>query len=100
MGADTERLIEKSIAEFPDFPLVDRKKLFRELETIRAEHLAFDPGEHGRGISAVGVATLDASGRPFAVSIPAPTHRFEARRGALVGALSRFRSKMLTMVGR
>jgi DNA-binding IclR family transcriptional regulator len=97
---DAERLIEKSVAEFPDYPLADRKRLLREVETIRRKHLAFDLGEHGQGISAVGVATLDAVGRPVAVSIPAPTHRFEERRDALVEALSRFRAKMLTIVGR
>lgn len=97
---DAERLIEKSVAEFPGYPLGDRKKLLRELDTIRRKHLAFDLGEHGEGISAVGVATLDNFGRPVAVSIPAPTQRFEARREALVEALSRLRLKMVVIVGR
>jgi len=96
---DAERLIAKSVAEHPGHPL-DRKKLLRQLETARRKHLAFDLGEHGEGISAVGVATLDNFGRPVAVSVPAPTHRFDARRDALAEALTRFRAKMLTLVGR
>ena len=97
---DAERLIEKSVAEHPGHPLSDGKKLLRELEATRRKHLAFDLGEHGQGISAVGVATLDNFGRPVAVSIPAPSHRFDARRGALAEALIRFRAKMLALVGR
>jgi len=97
---DAALLIEKSLAEHAAYPLVDRKKLLRELEATRRKHMAFDLGEHGQGISAVGVAMLDTSGRPIAVSIPAPTHRFEAQREALVAALARFRPKMRTIIGR
>jgi len=43
---------------------------------------------------------LDSFGRPFAVSIRAPTHRFETQRAALIKAYSRFRSKMLKNVSR
>ncbi len=97
---DAALLIEKSVAEHGDYPLIDRKKLLRELEAARRKHLAFDLGEHGEGISAVGVAILDPFGRPVAVSIPAPTHRFDSQREALVAALSRFRMKMRTIIGR
>ena len=93
-------LIEKSVAEHGDYPLVDRRKLVRELDATRRTHLAFDLGEHGQGISALGVAMLDTFGRPVAVSVPAPTHRFEAQRETLAEALSRFRSKMRTIIRR
>ena len=84
----------------PDHPLADRAKLLRELEATRRKHLAFDLGEHGAGISAVGVAVLDAFGRPVAVSIPAPTHRFNAQRHSLSQALLAFREKMRSLLGR
>jgi DNA-binding IclR family transcriptional regulator len=97
---DAAKLIDKSVAEYPDHPIADRMKLLRELETIRRKHLAFDLAEHGVGISAVGVAVVDAFGRPVAVSIPAPTHRFNAERAALSQSLAVFREKLRSIVGR
>jgi DNA-binding IclR family transcriptional regulator len=96
---DTETLIAKSVAEHLDYPLQDRAKLLRELDATRRKHLAFDLQEHGAGISAVGVAVLDAFGRPVAVSIPAPTDRFNDRRELLARALSAFREKLRSIVG-
>lgn len=57
-----ENLISKSVAEHPEHPLKDRAKLLRGLDATRRKHLAFDLEEHGAGISAVGVAALDAFG--------------------------------------
>lgn len=96
---DVVRLVEKSRAEHPAHVPPDPLKLSREIEGVRRKHLAFDLGEHDHGISAVGVAVLDAFGRPVAVSIPAPTHRFEAERDALAAALLRFRGKMQSILG-
>ena len=92
-------LIDKSMEEHPDHPLPDRAKLMREVEAARRKHLAFDLGEHGIGISAVGIAVLDAFARPVAVSIPAPTHRFDAEREKLATALIRMREKMRSVIG-
>ena len=97
---DAATLIDKSVAEHPDIRLAIAPKLLRELDAARRKHLAFDLGEHGVGISAVGIAVLDAFGRPVAVSIPAPTHRFNAERESLAQALLAFREKMRSVVGR
>jgi DNA-binding IclR family transcriptional regulator len=99
-GEDAAAMIDKSVASHPDHPLADRAKLSREIETVRRKHLAFDLGEHDAGIGAVGVATLDSFGRPIAVSVPAPTQRFAARRDELAKALVAFRDKMRAIVGR
>jgi DNA-binding IclR family transcriptional regulator len=96
---DTETLIAKSAAEHPQYPLEDRAKLLRELDATRRKRLAFDLGEHGAGISAVGVAVRDAFGKSIAVSIPAPTDRFNARRDSLAQALLAFREKLRTIAG-
>jgi DNA-binding IclR family transcriptional regulator len=88
-------LIEKSAAEHPEHPLSDRARLLRELDATRRKHLAIDPGEHGIGISAVGIALLDAFGRPVAVSIPVPNHCFNEQREVLA-ALGSIRSMLLT----
>jgi len=97
---DAATLIDKSVAEHPSHPLADRARLLKELEAARRKHLAFDLAEHGVGICAVGIAVLDAFGRPVAISIPAPTHRFAEKRQALVDALLVFREKLRAIVGR
>ena len=96
---DAAVLIEKSATEHPEHPIKDRAKLLRELDATRRKHLAIDPGEHGIGISAVGIAVLDAFGRPVAVSIPAPNHRFNEQREVLSQALLGFRERLRTVVG-
>ena len=97
---DAASLIDKSLAEHPEHKLTDRAKLLRELDMTRERNLAFDLREHDIGISAVGTAVRDAFGRPVAVSIPAPNHRFNARREGLARALSAFREKMIGIDGR
>ena len=96
---DAAILIDKSLAEHADYKLVDRAKLLREIDATRRKHLAFDLAEHGVGICAVGVAVLDAFGRPVAVSIPAPTHRFNGNRVALGEALLKLRERLRTILG-
>jgi DNA-binding IclR family transcriptional regulator len=97
---DAAVMIEKSIASHPEHAPSDRGKLLKDIESVRRKHLAYDLGEHDGGIGAVGVATLDSFGRPIAVSIPAPTQRFAARRDELSKALFEFRGKMRAIVGR
>jgi len=97
---DAAILIDKSLAEHPAHPIADRAKLLRDIESARRKHLAFDLAEHGDGIGAVGVAVIDAFGRPVAVSIPAPTHRFNAQRESLARSLLAFREKMRVIIGR
>ena len=96
---DAAALIDRSVAEHPEHALADKAKLMRELDTVRRRHLAFDFGEHDEGISAVGAAVLDAFGRPVAVSIPAPTHRFQSDRDSLSKAVLAFREKMVEIIG-
>ncbi|MBR1217803.1 IclR family transcriptional regulator [Bradyrhizobium sp. U87765 SZCCT0131] len=97
---DAAALIDKSVTEHADYPIADRSRLLKELDATRRKHLAFDLAEHGIGISAVGTAMVDPFGRPVAVSIPAPTHRFNAEREMLSAALLRFREKLQSIVGR
>jgi len=96
---DALTLVAKSVAEHPRYRLEDRAKLLRELDATRRRRLAFDLGEHGAGISAVGVAVRDAFGKSVAVSIPAPTDRFNNQRDSLAQALLAFREKLRSIVG-
>ncbi len=97
---ESEELIEKSLAEHPDFPLANRKRLIDELNDIRRTHLAYDLEEHGAGISAIGTAVIDHFGRPVAVSIPVPTQRFLENRDAFAEKLLGFRRRVEGILSR
>jgi DNA-binding IclR family transcriptional regulator len=97
---DAEELIEKSLAEHPQHKLRSRAKLLAELDEIRRTHLAYDIEEHGAGISAIGVAMLDLFGRPVAVSIPAPSQRFDEQKSELAQRLKAFRTRIKAVVSR
>jgi DNA-binding IclR family transcriptional regulator len=97
---DSEELIEKSLAEHPDYPLANRKRLIDELNDIRRTHLAYDLEEHGAGISAIGTAVIDHFGRPVAVSIPVPTQRFLENRDAFAEKLLGFRRRVEGILSR
>lgn len=57
--------------------------LLREIARIRKTGVAYDEEEHTRGISAIGSAFRDPFGNICAVSVPAPTARFDAGREKL-----------------
>lgn len=95
-----DALLAKSAAEHPSHPLRNRKALLRELEDVRRTHLAYDIGEHGQGICAIGAALLDRNGAPVAISIPVPAQRFAETRQALSAHLLSFRTKMAAILGR
>ena len=61
--------------------------LQREIETVRKKGWACDREEHSLGISAVSVAIRSPSGELAAISVPAPTQRFEANEAELTRAL-------------
>jgi DNA-binding IclR family transcriptional regulator len=99
-AVDAEELIEKSLAEHPQFPIKDRARLRKELESIRKTHIATDLEEHGSGISALGTALLDVFGRPIAISIPVPSQRFAEQRSELSRQLLAFRERVKAIVVR
>lgn len=95
---DAEELLDKSLAEHPQHKLKNRKALLRELEDTRASKLAFDLGEHGEGICAVGTALLDGFGRPLAISVPVPAQRFDDVRDDVAKKLRDFRERIKAVV--
>jgi DNA-binding IclR family transcriptional regulator len=97
---DAADLVERSLLEHLDFPLRDRQKLLREVAAARKNHIAFDHEEHGKGISAIGTALVDAYGRPIAISIPAPTTRFVESRAELADQLMAFRERVKPILNR
>ena len=97
-GADADELIDKSLAEHPAYKLKNRKALLRELEDTRETKLAYDRGEHGEGICAIGTALLDGFGRPVAISVPVPAQRFDDVQADVAARLREFREKIKAVV--
>ena len=95
---DADDLIEKSLAEHPQHRLKNRKALMKELDRARETKLAFDLGEHGEGICAVGTALLDGFGRPLAISVPVPAQRFDDVRDDVAKKLRDFRERIKGVV--
>lgn len=62
-------------------------RLRTELRGIRADRVAFDRDEHTEGISAAGIAGRAAGGNIVAISVPAPTERFNTHQDRIVAAL-------------
>lgn len=89
--ADALELVARSCAAHPAYPLKSHRALQNEIARTRESHLAFDMGEHGEGICAIGIALLDAFGRPVAISIPVPQQRFNEARETLAQKLLAFR---------
>lgn len=73
-------------------------KLLSELATVRKQGVAYDREENSLGISAVSAAIRSPSGELAAISIPAPTQRFEAAQAELTQVLlkhvGRFQQKL------
>lgn len=89
--ADAQDLITRSCAAHPAHPLKNLRALQREIAIARETQLAYDLGEHGEGICAIGTAMLDVLGRPVAISIPVPQQRFAEARESLARKLLAFR---------
>jgi DNA-binding IclR family transcriptional regulator len=93
----TALLQDQLFSETPN-TIVSVKKLMREIERIRENHFAIDNEEHTEGISAVGIAFHDLSGRTFAVSVPVPTARFNRSRPEIQVAILRFRESVIPAI--
>lgn len=73
------------------------KSLLQEIATIRATLIAEDNQEHTEGICAIGTAFSIVSGI-YALSLPMPTVRFEARKALLKEQLLQTRASILTAI--
>jgi DNA-binding IclR family transcriptional regulator len=58
-----------------------------EIREIRTNRIAFDRDEHTDGISAAGIAGRAVGGNIVAISVPAPTERFNKHKDRIVAAL-------------
>lgn len=82
--SSVERIVR--VERGPSAAAADFDGIFAELKKVRAERYALDCNEHTDGISAVGIA-FRAGETIYAVSMPAPSHRFDARRDDFIQRL-------------
>jgi len=58
-----------------------------ELRQFNEHQIAWDLEEHALGVCAAGTAFIDPLGRDYAISVPVPKTRFEAKREAMIRLL-------------
>jgi len=75
--AEVESLLPARLERRTPATITGRAALLAELERVREQGVAFDREEHTEGISAVAAAVVEASLPVAAISVPAPTARFE-----------------------
>ena len=73
-----EKLLPKKLEALTPNTTTSRAALWKELEVVAETGAAFDREEHTLGISAVGSAVRDAGSVVAAVTVVAPTQRFDA----------------------
>jgi DNA-binding IclR family transcriptional regulator len=73
------------------------KNLLKDVAQIRKNGIAFDLGEHSADIFAVGIAFFDISGNAFAISIPMPAARFQAKKAKAVQQLVAVKASLLSL---
>jgi DNA-binding IclR family transcriptional regulator len=69
------------------YTITSLPRLRADLETVRAEGVAYDREEHTVGICAVGAVLRGLPGPPVAVSVPMPVQRFHGREPEFAAAL-------------
>jgi DNA-binding IclR family transcriptional regulator len=72
-----ERLLPRRLEALTPHTITSRARLRKELDHIAETGVAYDREEHTEGISAVGTVINDATTPVAAVTIVAPTQRFE-----------------------
>lgn len=74
---EASRLLPKKLEALTPKTITSRARLWEELERIAETGVAFDREEHTEGISAVGTAVRDSATIIAAITVVAPTQRFE-----------------------
>jgi DNA-binding IclR family transcriptional regulator len=97
--AEARRVLPRSLPPIADGTVRSFEEVMKEIEEVRRTRLAFDEEEHTKGISAVGAAFRDRVGLIYAVSVPAPTARFNTERERLKSLLLATLDRLVEHVG-
>jgi DNA-binding IclR family transcriptional regulator len=94
-GADVTRILDYERKQM----ITDKSanEFAAELDQIRKSGYALDVDEHTDGISAVGIA-FHASDTIYAISIPAPSHRFRNQREIYIAKLQAIKSEVVATI--
>lgn len=96
--SDRTSLLGDRLAAYTARTITDFAQLYDELETVRASWLAQDEQEHTDGIIARATGFHDPFGRVFAISVPVPAQRFEAKGHLIERALGDVRNTVLSNI--
>lgn len=94
-----ERLLRNPMPRMTPNTITKPAQLREQLEVIRRTGIAFDLEEHTEGISAIGTAFIDPLGRAVALSIPAPSSRFERQKAVLGKKILMVRKRLTDALG-
>jgi DNA-binding IclR family transcriptional regulator len=94
-----ERLLRIPMPRMTPNTITKPAQLREQLEVTRRTGIAFDLEEHTEGISAVGTAFIDPLGRAVALSIPAPSSRFERQKAVLGKRILAVRKRITDALG-
>jgi len=92
------RFLSGELKRFTPATIVDSKALAKQLAEVQRSGIAWDLEEHAEGICAVGTAFVDPLGRDFALSMPVPASRFEAKRDELERAVTKALVTLLRLI--
>lgn len=74
-------------------------RFMKEIQRIRQDGFATDTDEHTEGISAIGAAFEGSDNHIYAISIPIPSHRFQANRSQNIELLAGALASLTTAMG-
>ena len=97
--AEIRELLAPQLTRYTPNTLTDPDALLADLDLTRRSGISYDREEHDIGISAVATSVRSPMGIMQAVSIVAPTHRFEHRRDDYVAALLELRAQFADTAG-
>lgn len=91
--------LRQDLEVYTEHTITDEAIIRAEIEQVRRMGVAFDEEEHAEGVSAISAAFIDPLGRPFAISIPVPTPRFERNKDRFIAALINCRDQIVSTLG-
>ncbi len=92
------QLVPDRLERYTPHTNVDRRRVFEELDAVRATGVAFDHQEHTVGVSAVAAAIHDASGALASLTVAMPAARLEGHEALIAAAVLRARDAIQTVV--
>jgi DNA-binding IclR family transcriptional regulator len=99
IAADRRRaLLRDDLIRFTPATRTDVVQIEADVADALHTHLAWDIEEHSLGICAVGTAFIDPLGRDFALSVPVPTARFEAKREEIADRIIAARDAIIRLL--